>query len=60
MFDALGTAFLLGFVLLFIAAGARGLLGASSTTGVAFGGSTIVLGIAIAAAAPNLIPPFRD
>lgn len=60
MLDVLGTVLLLGFSLLFLGIGARGLLTATTTVGIAIGLAAIAGGLALAAAAFGLIPPFRD
>lgn len=59
LFDALGSVLLLGLALLFVAAGVRGLLSASSTVESAFGVVFVGLGVTIAAVAFDLVPPFR-
>ncbi|WP_152423231.1 hypothetical protein [Natrinema versiforme] len=57
IFDLVGTISLLIIALLFISIGTRALvIGGSTILGVGF----IVSAIIIAAAAFNLIPPFRD
>ncbi|EMA45528.1 hypothetical protein [Halobiforma nitratireducens] len=56
VYDAVGTVALLGFSLLFLAVGVRGLLEGAS----ALGGAFLVLAAVVAAAAFDLVPPFRD
>lgn len=57
LFDLIGTIFLLIFALFLISIGARALvIGGSTILGV----GSIVIAFIIAAAACNLIPPFRD
>ncbi|MXV64606.1 hypothetical protein GS429_21520 [Natronorubrum sp. JWXQ-INN-674] len=60
MLAVLGTVALLGFAVLFVYAGARLLFATPSTAGGAAGVAGIGLGFAIAAAALELLPPFRE
>ncbi|OAQ52488.1 hypothetical protein HTG_12765 [Natrinema mahii] len=57
IFDAVGTLSLLGFSLLFLAVGVRGLL-VDGSTAVAV--AALVASVAVAGAAFELVPPFRD
>ncbi|ELZ09076.1 hypothetical protein C478_17234 [Natrinema thermotolerans DSM 11552] len=57
IFDAVGTLSLLGFSLLFLAVGVRGLL-IDGSTGLAV--ASLAVSIAVAGAAFELVPPFRD
>ncbi|WP_241432732.1 hypothetical protein [Natrinema pellirubrum] len=57
IFDAVGTLSLLGFSLLFLAVGVRGLL-VDGSTAVAV--AALVASVAVAGVAFELVPPFRD
>lgn len=56
MYDVLGTAVLLAFALLFVYVGARGVVESMTEIGVVF----LVLAALVAAAALDLVTPFRD
>ena len=59
LMDILGTVALLGFALLFVAVGGQAAISGSTTTTIALGAGAVVVGFAIAAAALDLVPPFR-
>lgn len=60
MLDVVGTVALLGFALLFVATGVRGLLEAAGTTGAVVSLALVALGFVIAAVALDLAPSIRD
>ncbi|MDG5817746.1 hypothetical protein [Natronococcus sp. A-GB7] len=60
LLDVAGTVALLGFALLFVATGVRGLLEAAGTTGAVVSLALVVLGFAIAAVSLDLVPSIRE
>lgn len=60
LLDVLGTVLLLALAVLFVGVGVQAIVETPSSVNVAFGGVAICLGLAIAAAAFDLLPPFRN
>ncbi|WP_293027159.1 hypothetical protein [Natronococcus sp.] len=60
LLDVVGTVALLGFALLFVATGVRGLLEAAGTAGAAVSLVLVALGVVIAVVALDLVPSIRE
>lgn len=60
LLDVVGTVALLGFALLFVATGVRGLLEAAGTTGAVASLALVGLGVVVAAVALDLVPSIRE
>ncbi|SEH13175.1 hypothetical protein SAMN04487967_1196 [Natronorubrum sediminis] len=59
LLDVLGTVLLLALALLLVGVGVQAIVETPSSVNVAFGGVMVGLGLAITAAAFDLLPPFR-
>jgi hypothetical protein len=60
LLDVLGTVLLVGVAFVLVVGGAQALVGSASTTGMVLGAVAVAVGLYLAAATLEVIPPIRD